>query len=101
MKRLRDLPGLGPKSEVWLTEVGISSPDKLREMGAVRAFIRLQNECSSKPGLNCLYAMIGAIEGENWLKIAKHEKSRLLAELEGYQELEALFKAEGTATTPP
>lgn len=100
MVKLRDLPGLGPKSEAWLMEVGITSPDELREIGAVRAFTRLQKKCSTKPSLNFLYAMVGAIEGESWLKIAKHEKSRLLTELEGYQELEALFNAEGTTIAP-
>ncbi|SEQ61189.1 DNA transformation protein [Amphritea atlantica] len=101
MTRLRDLPGLGPKSEAWLTEVGINTPEALREIGAIRAFIRLKNECSTAPSLNFLYAMVGAIEGESWLKIAKHEKSRLLTELEGYRELEALFQAEGIKLTPP
>lgn len=100
MKRLRDMQGLGPKSEAWLIEVGIHTPEELREMGAIRAFIRLKNECSTPPSLNFLYAMVGAIEGESWLSIAKHEKGRLLTELEGYQELEELFQAEGVKLTP-
>ena len=95
MERLRDLTGLGPKSEAWLIEVGIETPEALRELGAVRAFIKLRKECSSKPSLNFLYAMVGAIEGENWLNVAKHEKGRLLMELEGYRELEAMLKEEG------
>ncbi len=101
MVKLRSLPGLGPKSEAWLIEVGITSPDELRQAGAVRAFIRLQQQCSTKPSLNFLYAMVGAIEGRSWLKIAKHEKSRLLTELEGYRELELLFNTEGATITPP
>ncbi len=101
MKRLRDMPGLGPKSENWLSEIGIHTPDELREIGAIRAYIRLKNECRNKPSLNFLYAMVGAIEGKNWLTIAKHEKSRLLTELEGYRELDELFQAEGINITPP
>lgn len=95
MERLRDLHGLGPKSEAWLQEVGINSPDELRAIGAVRAFIRLKKECSTKPSLNFLYAMVGAIEGEHWLNIAQNEKGRLLMELEGYRELEEMLKSEG------
>ncbi len=95
------MQGLGPKSESWLIEVGIHTPDELREIGAIRAYIRLKNECSTPPSLNFLYAIVGAIEGKNWLKIAKHEKGRLLTELEGYRELEELFQAEGINITPP
>ncbi len=95
MDKLRDLPGLGPKSEAWLIEVGIDTPDKLKSIGAIRAFIKLKKKCRSKPSLNFLYALVGAVEGESWLKIAKHEKGRLLMELDGYRELEQLFKAEG------
>lgn len=95
MKRLRDLQGLGPKSEAWLCEVGIKTPDELRKLGAIRAFIRLKKDCGCKPSLNFLYAMVGAIEGDHWLKVAQKEKGRLLMELEGYEELEAILKSEG------
>ena len=40
MSRLRDLQGLGPKSEALLIEVGITTVEELRALGAVRAFIR-------------------------------------------------------------
>ena len=93
--KLRDLKGLGPKSEEWLHEVGIKTPDNLRSIGAVRAFIRLKKECSVKPSLLFLYAMVGAIEGRHWTEIAKNEKGRLLTELEGYRELEQMLLEEG------
>ena len=94
--KLRDLKGLGPKSEGWLNEVGILTPDDLRSIGAVRAFIKLKKECSAKPSLNFLYAMVGAIEERHWAEIAKSEKGRLLIELEGYRELEQILMEEGT-----
>jgi DNA transformation protein len=93
--KLRALQGLGPKSEEWLTEVGINTPEDLREVGAVRAYLKLKKECSVNPSLNFLYAMVGAIEERNWRDIAKHEKGRLLMELEGYRELEEILKEEG------
>lgn len=95
MSKLRDLKGLGPKSEKMLIGVGINTEEELRVLGAIGAFIRLKKESRVKPSLTFLYALVGAIEGEHWLKIAKHEKSQLLMELEGYQALEALFEEEG------
>lgn len=93
--KLRDLKGLGPKSENCLHEVGIHTLEELKTMGAVRAFIKLRNECSVKPSLNFLYALVGALENEHWTKIAKSEKGRLLIELEGYHELEEMLRDEG------
>ena len=93
--KLRELKGLGPKSEKCLHEIGIQSKEDLESIGAIRAFIKLKKECSTKPSLNFLYAMVGALENEHWANIAKSEKGRLLMELEGYRELEEIFKAEG------
>jgi DNA transformation protein len=95
MGELSKLKGLGPKSEQWLNEIGIYTRDELAEIGAVGAFIRLNNECSTKPSLNFLYAMVGALENAHWTNIAKTEKARLLMELEGYRELEAILRADG------
>jgi len=95
LSKLRDLKGLGPKSEALLIEVGITTEDELRKLGAIRAFIRLKKASNSKPSLNFLYALVGAIEGEHWLEVAKYEKGQLLMELEGYKELEKVLNSEG------
>lgn len=89
--RLRDLKGLGPTSEKQLQEVGIQTPEDLKAIGAVKAFIKLR-ESNLNPSLNFLYAMVGALENQHWTHIARHEKERLLMELEGYKELEALLR---------
>ncbi|MBV1787505.1 TfoX/Sxy family protein [Marinobacterium sp. D7] len=89
--RLRDLNGLGPKSEAWLCEVGIDTPERLRETGAVAAFVKLQQECSVKPSMNFLYALVGALEDRHWTAIARTEKGRLLTELDGYCELQRIM----------
>ena len=39
--------------------------------------------------------MVGALENEHWIDIAKTEKGRLIMELEGYRELEEILKEEG------
>ena len=95
MKNLKDLQGLGPKSEAMLKNAGIDSVDSLRALGAVRAFIQVSKANKKKPSLNLLYALVGALKGEHWLTIAKHQKSRLIMQLDGYNELEKLFEAEG------
>jgi len=97
LSKLRDLKGLGPKSEILLIEVGINTEEELREIGAIRAFIRLNKKCNTKPSLNFLYAMVGALEGEHWLNVAKHEKGQLVMELEGYKELEEVLNSEGVS----
>lgn len=93
--KLRDLKGLGPKSERCLKEIGICTSEDLRSIGAVRAFMKLQKECSTKPSLNFLYAMAGALEDKHWADIAKSEKGRLLIELDGFRELEEMLESEG------
>ncbi len=95
MGELSKLKGLGPKSESYLNEVGIFTKDQLQKTGAVRAFIKLKEKCSTKPSLNFLYAMVGALEGVHWTKIAKSEKGRLLIALDDYRELEKILKSEG------
>jgi len=89
--RLRDLQGLGPKSEAWLREVGIDTPERLREIGAIAAFVKLQQGCSVKPGMNFLYALVGALEDRHWTAIARTEKGRLLTNLDGYRELQRIM----------
>ena len=91
MERLRDLKGLGPASEAQLILAGINTPEDLRRLGAIPAFLKLKQE-QGKVSLNFLYALVGAIEGESWLKIAREERSRLLTNLEGYRELEEALK---------
>lgn len=95
MGELSKLKGLGPKSERCLNEIGIRTKNDLERIGPIQAFLRLRTECSTKPSLNFLYAMVGALEGKHWADIAKSEKGRLLLELEGYQELERILKSEG------
>ena len=95
MGELSKLKGLGPKSERCLNEIGIKTRHDLETIGPVRAFLKLRSECSTKPSLNFLYAMVGALEGKHWAEIAKSEKGRLLLELDGYQELERVLKTEG------
>ena len=90
-----DLKGLGPKSMQCLNEIGIFTKSDLEQMGPIKVFVTLKNECKiMKPSLNFLYSMVGAIEGVHWKEIAKTEKTRLLIELEAYEEMQAMLVAQ-------
>jgi len=54
----------------------------------------LEEQCSIKPSLNFLYAIMGAVEDRHWVDIAKSEKDRLLIELKAYRECEAIRRLE-------
>lgn len=95
-KCIRDLPGLGIKSEESLARIGITSVQQLREYGAVAAFYQLQQsaiaESRAKPSLNFLYALVGGLSNRSWLAVAQSEREQLLMELEGISEMERLFQ---------
>lgn len=90
---IAQLPGLGLKSEQWLAEVGIVNVAQLKQKGAVRAYLMLEQGCSTKPSLNFFYAMVGALEGRRWQDVAREDKARLLVELESYREMDKLFNS--------
>jgi len=93
--RLRDLKGLGPKSEAYLSSVGINNPEELEDCGAVAAFMKMRSEGKISPSLNFLYAMIGALENRSWVDIAQNERESILMALEGFAELKKELADEG------
>lgn len=89
--RISDLQGLGLKSEEMLKQIGIHNADQLREIGAVPAYVALKKLGKYPLSMNLLYAMVGAIEGANWLEIAQNQRSKLLQDIEGCEALERIF----------
>lgn len=79
--RLRDMKGLGPRSEAWLALAGIHTPDALRAADPFEVYARLHREV---PGfnLNGLYALIGAIEDRGWLEVKRERRTEILLRLE-------------------
>ena len=80
-KAIREFPGLGPKSEAMLAQAGIGSFDKLKALGAARAFAMVRLS-AAKPSLNLLWGMEAAISGVPWQTIARQNRLALLMELE-------------------
>ena len=77
-----DLPNLGPKTDLWLAEVGINTIAELRRVGAVAAYRRLKHWNPRLVSLNALYAMHAAIEGTHWRAVDDETKARLRSEAE-------------------
>ena len=100
-ERLADLRGLGARSAGYLAEVGIHTPDELREVGAIGAYLRLEAGCSTIPTLNFLYALAGAIEDRPWTEVARRDRYELLTALEAERRAAGVFggvaSEEGTA----
>ena len=42
MERLTDLPNIGPKLAEDLEKIGVTDPDRFRELGAEEAFMRIR-----------------------------------------------------------
>ncbi len=78
---ITDLPNLGPKSQQMLAQAGIRTPEQLRELGAVRAYIQVKRT-EANASLNLLWAIEGALSGRHWRDVARHDRLRLLLELE-------------------
>lgn len=47
------------------------------------------------PSLNLLFSLVGTIEDRHWLDIERKERSRLLLEVDGYEDLARILKNDG------
>ena len=63
MERLTDLPNIGPKLAENLEKAGIETPERLRELGAEEAFLRIRAQADAAACLHQLEALAGAAEG--------------------------------------
>ena len=62
MKKLLDLPNIGPEVERQLNEVGITTYEQLKDLGAEAAWLKIQ-EIDESACIHRLYALEGAIRG--------------------------------------
>ena len=63
MSALADLPNVGKVLEKNLLNVGIETPEQLRDIGAEEAFIRIRAQIDPEACLHMLYGIQGAING--------------------------------------
>lgn len=74
---IRELRNLGIKTERMLAEVDILNEAHLRTVGAVEAYHRLKFRFSRHVTLVALYALEGALTGEDWRHLNAETKDRL------------------------
>ena len=79
--RIRDLEGLGPKSESMLASLDIYSIEEFKQSDAFDMYKRLKEQ-NVGVSLNMLYAMLGAQEGIRWQDVAKGRKIEILMRLD-------------------
>lgn len=89
---IENLPGLGPKSALWLNQIGIFTKDDLEKTGPVSTMIRLEN-AGIKPGMNMLYALVGALEDLHRQEVARLQRGELVLALDAARELDKLSKS--------
>ncbi len=79
------LSNIGPKSAAWLRQVGIRTIEDVRDHGAMAAYLKVKR-AGFKPGLNVLYALIGAERGRPMNSLTPEEKAALVLEVAAYDE---------------
>lgn len=72
------MPNIGPKLEAQLFEVGIETPEQLRETGAEQAWLRILARDPSAC-VHRMYALAGAVRGVRKAELPEAEKKRLCA----------------------
>ena len=88
--KLRQLRGLGPKSESQLLAAGIDSISRLQALGATAAYRIVERHFVKGVSLNLLYALEGALTDRDWRDVVREDKHRLLTQLDALREKESL-----------
>lgn len=77
MSALSHLPNVGKVLENNLMQVGIKTPEQLREIGAEDTFIRIRACVDQGACLHMLYGIQGAIEGLPYRFLEDSTKQKL------------------------
>jgi len=77
IKELTQLPNIGKVVAEKLIQVGITTPEELRNVGAEQAFIRLQI-IDEGACLCMLQGLEGAVQGIRWHNLPKERKTELI-----------------------
>ena len=64
-----------------LAEAGVTTLAELQQLGAVRAYRRVNQLQREKPSLNLLWALAAGLQDRDWRSLTKDEKDTLRREL--------------------
>ncbi|MGI6665344.1 MAG: TfoX/Sxy family DNA transformation protein [Christensenellaceae bacterium] len=79
MRTLSELPNVGKVLEHNLKQIGITTPEALRETGVAQVFLRIKEEVDAGACLSMLYGIAGAIKGVRHTNLSKETKEELKA----------------------
>ena len=74
---LEKLPNLGAVIVGKLEEVGIRTPEQLRQIGAEQAWLRIRQQVDPGECLSSLQALEGAVRGVRWHFLPQEVKDQL------------------------
>src|SRR5438270_12719106 len=74
---LETMKNLGPVSAARLRSIGIVTPDDLREMGAIEAYLALRRAFPLETTQVTLYALHGAITDTRWYALSDETRAQL------------------------
>lgn len=80
---IAELRNLGPRCAEWLAAIGIEDEKGLRAIGAAGAYRELIVQGVTSPHRMLLYALAGALEDVDCLKLSRQQKRELCEEAEG------------------
>ncbi len=76
------IKNMGPKSRVWLHEIGIDTLEDLEAIGAVEAYRRLKTSRPTEVSLNALWGLQAALLNIRWNALTPEMKADLKAQIE-------------------
>ncbi len=82
MTPIRHLRNLGPTSAAMLEEVGITTVEELRDIGAIDAYRRLKFTFDKRVSLNFLWGIEAGLRDMDWRLLSDQDKAKLKAELQ-------------------
>ena len=74
---LERMKNLGPVSAARLRAAGIETPEELRRLGAVEAYVRLKRVFAAKTTNTLLYMLHGAVTGVRWQLLSEESRAAL------------------------
>ena len=86
MGELAKLPNVGKKVEEQLIQVGIASTDKLKRIGAIEAWLKIQ-DIDESACIHRLMALEGAIQGVKKTMLSDEVKADLKEFYQGHKKL--------------
>lgn len=78
--RLEDLTNLDSESAGLLREAGIGTPEMLREVGAIGAYLACREAFEELDDFELLFRLDGAIRGVDWQEIPPHDREQMHAD---------------------